>query len=90
MAKKETFTVVNTGTCVIIWNQERHLPGEEFELKAEDLEKDGIVYLISKNKLAVKDNSKLNAEIQEKDSKKRRKDPTEGKTKAELENGGEF
>nr|DAU08346.1 MAG TPA: hypothetical protein [Caudoviricetes sp.] len=90
MAKKDTFTVVNTGVCVIVWKGESYLPGAEFELKSEDLEKDGIVYLISKGKLEVKDNSKLNNEIKEKDSKKRRKDPTEGKTKAELENGGEF
>ena len=90
MAKKDTFTVVNTGVCVIIWKGERHLPGDEFELKAEELENGGIAYLIANDKLAVKDNSKLNTEIKEKESKKRRKDPMEGKTKAELEDGGEF
>lgn len=90
MAKKETITMVNTGVCVIIIEGQRRMPGDEFEISADAIKNSGVVYAVARGDLSVKDNSKLNSEITEGHQKKRRKDPAEGKTKAELEDGGEL
>lgn len=90
MAKSKTVTIVNTGLCAIHINRERIMPDEEFEIPAEYLELDGIKYLFGRGELAVKDDSATTKKIFEEVKKKQKRNPDEGKTKAQLEDGGEF
>lgn len=93
MAKEknvENVVLVNTGVCTIHFKGDRHLPGEEFEIKATDLQNKGIESLIYRGNLIVKDNSTATAEIKDRVESKRKKDPKEGKSRKELEDGGEF
>lgn len=90
MAKEKEFTLVNTGLALIIIDRVKVMPGKEIVVSKEVLERQGTKALISEGKLTIKDESDLNAEIAEKFNAKRRKDPNEGKTKKQLEDGGEF
>lgn len=91
MAKaKNTVTLINSGVAVIYIDRNRVMPGEEIEVPASLVECDGIQYSITRKELTIKDNAELNAEIVEKNIKKKKKDPTDGKTQKELEDGGEY
>lgn len=91
MAKKsELVTLVNTGLCVIYIGRDRIMPGESIDVEAEALETEAMEYFISRGEFTVKDNSALTEEVKTRANSKRKKDPTEGKSQAELEDGGEF
>lgn len=90
MAKAEKIIVVNTGVCAIFAKGVKLMPGDEIEITEKDLSLPGFEALISKGEMTVKDNSALNAEIVERANKKKKKDPTEGKSVAELEDGGTY
>ena len=87
---KEKFTLVNTGVALIIIDRVDVMPGKEIVVGGEVLERQGTKALMAEGKLTIKDNSDLNAEIVEAFKNKRKKDPNEGKTKKELEDGGEY
>lgn len=90
MAKAKEITVVNTGLAAIYINRERILPDEEMTVPAEILETSAFEYLIGNGELSIKDDSAKTKEIKEAVNRKRKKDPTEGKSQKELEDGGEF
>ncbi|EBH2608651.1 hypothetical protein FKF61_21810 [Salmonella enterica] len=90
MAKAKEFTLVNTGVALIIIDRVDVMPGNEIVVGEEVLERQGTKALMAEGKLTIKDNSDLNAEIVEAFKSKRKKDPNEGKTKKELEDGGEY
>lgn len=90
MAKAKEITVVNTGLAAIYIMRERVLPDEEMTIPAEILEAGSLDFLISRGELAIKDDAAQTARIAEKVNKRKKKDPTEGKTQKELEDGGEF
>lgn len=85
-----TVTLINSGVAVIYVNRQRVMPGEEIEVSAELLEAESIQFLIARKEFTIKDNADLNAEIIEKNTKKKKADPNEGKTQKELEDGGEY
>lgn len=89
MAKNEII-LVNTGVCVVATGEVILKPGEEMLVSAKELELPGFEDMIFKGVLTVKDNSAMNAEIVERARGKTRKDPDEGKTKKQLEDGGEY
>lgn len=89
MAAKKII-LVNTGLCVMFFNGEKLMPEQEMEVKEKDLELPGIESAIMRGELTVKDNSELNAEVKERVSKRKKKDPDDGKTKDQLEDGGEY
>lgn len=90
MAKAKEITIVNTGVCAIYIGTDRIMPDEEMNVPAEALETSAFGYLIARGEISVKDNSAMNKEIKERVLSKRKKDKDEGKTKAQLEDGGEF
>ncbi|HBI4576244.1 TPA: hypothetical protein K7O19_004063 [Salmonella enterica subsp. enterica serovar Infantis] len=90
MAKEKEITLVNTGVALIIIDRVDVMPGKEITVAESVLERQGTKSLVAQGKLAVKDNSDLNAQIIEEFESKRRADPTEGKTKKQLEDGGEY
>lgn len=90
MAKEKEITLVNTGVALIIIDRNDLMPGKELVVKDEVLARHGTKSLIAQGKLAIKDNRDLNAQIIEEFEKKRKADPTEGKTKKQLEDGGEY
>lgn len=90
MAKEKEITLVNTGVALIIIDRNDLMPGKELVVKDEVLARQGTKSLIAQGKLAIKDNRDLNAQIIEEFEKKRKADPTEGKTKKQLEDGGEY
>lgn len=90
MAKEKEITLVNTGVALIIIDRHDLMPGKELVVKDEVLARQGTKSLIAQGKLTIKDNSDLNAQIIEEFESKRKADPTEGKTKKQLEDGGEY
>ena len=90
MAKEKMITVFNDAACAIYIGSDRLMPDEEMSIPAEMLELPAFEYLISRGELKVKDDSAKNAEIRERANRKRKADPDAGKTKAQLEDGGEF
>lgn len=90
MSKAKEFTLVNTGVALIIIDRVDVMPGKEIVVGEKVLERQGTKALMAEGKLTIKDESELNAEIVEAFKNKRKKDPNEGKTKKELEDGGEF
>lgn len=90
MAKEKEITLVNTGVALIIIDRVDVMPGKEITVAESVLERQGTKALMAEGKLTIKDNSDLNAEIVEAFNSKRKKDPNEGKTKKELEDGGEY
>lgn len=91
MTKKTgNVTVINKGLCMIYFKGEKHKPDSEFEIEAADLENAGIEMLIARGNLVVKDDSEATKEVKERVNKRIKKDPDEGKSIAELEDGGEY
>lgn len=90
MAKEKEITLVNTGVALIIIDRVDVMPGKEITVAESVLERQGTKALMAEGKLTIKDNSDLNAEIVEAFKSKRKKDTNEGKTKKELEDGGEY
>lgn len=93
MAKEksvELVTVVNTGVCLVIVDGKNIMPNEELEIYAGKLSTPAFEYLIARGELEVKDDRQTNAEIKEKVSARTKKDPNAGKTKKQLEDGGEY
>lgn len=93
MAKEknvEKMILVNDGVCTIFFKGDRYMPGDEIEVEAHELENKGIESLIHRGDLIIKDNSAATAEIKDRVESKRKKDPKEGKSRKELEDGGEF
>lgn len=83
-------TVVNSGVSLIVFGGVRYSPDAEFEVKKSDLEKSSFQYLIASGQLEIKDDSEATKEIRTKVNGSKKKDPDEGKTQKELENGGEY
>ncbi|QVW27733.1 hypothetical protein [Hafnia phage Pocis76] len=90
MAKAKEITIVNTGLCAIYIGADRILPDEELAIPEELLSADSIRALIASGELSVKDDSKTTKEIAAEVNKRRKRDPFEGKSIKELEDGGEF
>lgn len=88
MAKESKIAVKVSGVCLIIVDGVHRHPGEVFDVEESKLKTSAFEYLIAKGDLEVKDNSALNEEIKQSAASKRKKDPREGKSKAELEDGG--
>lgn len=84
------FVIVNTGLCAIYIGLDRLLPDEELTISEELLNAASIKLLISTGELTIKDNVEMNKTIKEEIQKRRKRDPLEGKTLKELEDGGEF
>lgn len=87
MAKKDTVTLINTAVCVIFIDEEMLKPGDQIVVDRSSL--DRFESLIARGELTI-DNFKENQEVVKRASAKRKKDPSEGKSRAELEDGGEF
>lgn len=90
MAKAKEITLVNTGLSALYINRVRLLPDEEIEVSEDRISEPSFMFLISRGELAIKDDSAKTAEIKAKAAKTRKKDPTEGKSQKELEDGGEY
>lgn len=90
MAKKKKVTLVNSGLCSIYFKGDRHLPGDEFEIAESELENKGVEHLISRGDLIIKDDSDATNAVIERAKKGEKKDPRAGKSRKELEDGGEF
>ena len=90
MAKEKEITLVNTGVALIIIDRVDVMPGKEITVSESVLERQGTKSLIAHGKLTVKDNSELNDKIVEAFNEKRKPNQTEGKSKAQLEEGGEY
>ncbi|AGF87853.1 hypothetical protein BROOKSBY_9 [Citrobacter phage vB_CfrD_Brooksby] len=90
MAKEKEITLVNTGVALIIIDRVDVMPGKEITVAESVLERQGTKSLVAQGKLTVKDNSELNDKIIEAFNEKRKPNPTEGKSKAQLEDGGEY
>lgn len=88
MTKEKTVTLKVSGVCLIIVEGAYRHPGDEFNVEESKLKDSAFEYLIAKGDLVVKDNSELNEEVKISAKSKRKKDPRDGKSKAELENGG--
>lgn len=87
MAKKDTVTLINTAVCVIFVDDKMLKPGDQIVVDQSSIER--FESLIARGELTI-DNFKENQEVVKRVSAKRKKDPTEGKSRAELEDGGEF
>lgn len=86
----ETVELKNSGVAVIYIGRSRVMPGESIEVGAEMLDTDGVQFLISRKELVISGNAELTAEIREKNLKRKKADPTEGKSQKEVEDGGEY
>lgn len=89
MAKSEII-LVNTGVCTVVTGEVTLKPGEEMAVTAKELTLPGMEDMIFKGVLTIKDNSEMNSEIVERARKKTKADPDVGKTKKQLEDGGEY
>lgn len=87
MAKQEKITLINTATCVIFIDGEMLKPGDHIDIEQSEIER--FESTIGRGDLTI-DNFNKNQEVVTKVASKRKKDPSEGKTRAELEDGGEF
>lgn len=90
MAKEKEITLANTGVALIIIDRVDVMPGKEITVAESVLDRQGTKSLIAQGKLTVKDNSDLNTQIIEAFNEKRKPNQTEGKTKKQLEDGGEY
>lgn len=90
MAKEKKVTLVNSGLSAIFIGRTRILPDEEIEIDADSLTTSGIEYLVFRGELSVVSDKSAEKEIKERVSKRVKKDPNEGKTLKELEDGGEY
>lgn len=87
MAKKDTVTLINTAVCVIFIDEEMLKPGDQIVVEQSSI--DRFESLIARGELTI-DNFKENQEVVKRAIAKRKKDPSDGKSRAELEDGGEF
>lgn len=90
MAKEKTITLTNTGLAAIYINRKRILPDEEIDVQEDMLKNEGIIYLIGRGEIAVKGDHEKTKEIKSAAVKNKKKDRDEGKSKKELEDGGEY
>lgn len=90
MAKEKKITIVNTGLSAIYINRVRLMPDDEIEIEEAELNTSGVEYLIHRGEISVKNNKALNEEVKGRVAKKVKKDPFEGKSQKELEDGGEY
>lgn len=80
--------LINDGVRVVVFGEIMLKPNEEMEVDSKELAL--FEHLIAKGIMKVKDNSALNEEITERANKKKKKDPNEGKSLKELEDGGVY
>lgn len=90
MAKEKNVTLVNSGVCTIFIKGDRYVPGDEIEVMESDLETSGIEMLIARGDLKVKNDDEKTEAVRERVSKRKKPSATDGKSKKELEDGGEF
>lgn len=90
MAKEKTVTLVNSGVCSIFIKGDRYVPGDEIEVLESDLETSGIEMLIARGDLKVKNDDEKTEAVKERVSKSKKPSAADGKSKKELEDGGEF
>lgn len=90
MAKVEYVILVNSGVCNLIIGGKVVKPDAEIEVSAKLLELPGFETLISRGELTIKDNTEANKEVKERVKKRKKADPDEDKTVAQLEDGGEY
>lgn len=86
----QSHVLVNEGLCVIHLGGVKLMPGQSVEVEASFLKNQGVIYSICRGELVIKDNQALTKQIKEDAYSKRSKDPHEGKTLKELEDGGEI
>lgn len=87
-AEDSVFTVKNTGVCIVHFKEHSAMPGESFEISDDDLSLPGVRSLIWNGSLSVTSHPEKQEEI--KDSFTPKKDPDDGKTAKQLEDGGEY
>lgn len=90
MAKEKIVILSNVGVCAIYFKGNRYLPGDEIEIAENDLTNQGIEMLIHRGDLVIKNDVDATDEVIKRAEGKRKKDPNEGKSRKELEDGGEF
>lgn len=85
--EKETVTLVVIGSCLVRHNKEDHTFESEFDVTQAELDSKGIQYLLANKMVKVLDNEKLTKSLIAKATKSKKKDPNEGKTLEQLEEG---
>ena len=90
MAAAKKIIIKNTGLCVMFFNGVKMMPGDEHEISEKDLKLPGIESAIARGELKVKNDEDLNEAVVERVAKKKKKDPDDGKTIKELEEGGVY
>lgn len=90
MAAAKKIIIKNTGLCVMFFNGVKMMPGDEQEVAEKDLKLPGIESAIARGELKVKNDEDLNEAVVERVAKKKKKDPDDGKTIKELEEGGVY
>lgn len=90
MAAAKKIIIKNTGLCVMFFNGVKMMPGDEQEITEKDLKLPGIESAIARGELKVKNDEDLNEAVVERAAKKKKKDPDDGKTIKELEDGGVY
>lgn len=90
MAEAKKIIIKNTGLCVMFFNGVKMMPGDEHEISEKDLKLPGIESAIARGELKVKNDEDLNEAVVERVAKKKKKDPDDGKTIKELEEGGVY
>lgn len=89
-AEKSTVTLKVIGACRVKFGGVNYSHGSEFEASESDLKGKGIGYLFTQKILVVKDNEAKTREVIETHRAGAKKDPNEGKSREELENGGDI
>ena len=90
MAKEKIVVLKNEGLSKIVFKGDSYMPGDDIEVTESELSLPSIESLIMRGKLSVKNDSEKTESIAAEAKSKRKKDPSEGKSRAELEDGGEF
>ena len=90
MAAAKKIIIKNTGLCVMFFNGVKMMPGDEQEITEKDLKLPGVESAIARGELKVKNDEDLNEAVVERAKKKKKKDPDDGKTIKELEEGGVY
>lgn len=90
MAKKDEMILVNHGVCTIIIDRENYKPGDEIKANEEIISRQGVRALIADGVLFIKDNYDLTKKITDEVNALKKPDPDAGKSRAQLEDGGEY
>lgn len=90
MAAAKKIIIKNTGLCMMFFNGVKMMPGDEQEITEKDLKLPGIESAIARGELKVKNDEDLNEAVVARAAKKKKKDPDDGKTAKELEDGGVY